>query len=454
MTHLAQRPVNAEIQARQTALLYRNVGLGQAVNIAVSTLLAYLGYISRPGLVILLWWLCVLALSFARYLLARRYAQVQPPAAAAAFWCRQYVRSTALAGAVWLVGGGLVMWGNSEPYRFLTGLALAGMVAGAVPVLAAVKAAFRVYAVPLVLGVALLTFASAAAPVDWVFGVMTLVFLGGALRSADYLHETLTEALALELEKDDLARRLERARDQAEAANRAKSAFIANMSHEMRTPLNGVLGMAELLALTPLDAEQREFVASVRASGAGLLDIINDILEFSRIEAGMVAPDDAPFDLDELLAATLKPLAAAAGAKGLQLTAPTAPAGAAGLSGDAARLRKVLAKLVGNAIKFTEHGSVRVTAEAEAPAADPDHVLLRFAIADTGIGIADDQRQAIFEAFTQADGSLTRKYGGTGLGLAICRQFVALMGGRLWLESEPGRGSTFFFTVRLGRVAA
>ncbi len=444
--------VNPEIRARQTALLYRNVGVAQTINVTVSGMIAYIGYLSRPGPVIVLWWLAVIGLSLVRLSLARSYAAAADPVAEADVWCRRYVNATTALAAVWLVGTAAVMVDNDDGYRLLTALGVAGMVAGAVPILSVVRNAFRLYAWIMLGGNAAVVLLTADSPLDWVFGTMGLAFLYAVLRSARYLNETVVGAIALELEKAELVKRLERARDAAEAANRAKSTFIANMSHEIRTPMNGVLGMAELLAMSRLDDEQRDFVATLRASGTSLLNVINDILDFSSVEAGLLKLEDLPFDLDELVRRALMPLQAEAAAKGLEFGMPRLPALPFGVSGDPVRLRQMLGILVGNAIKFTEHGAIAVALDVEEAAAD--HLVLRFSVADTGIGVDADQREEIFEAFTQADDSMTRKYSGTGLGLAICRQLARLMGGRVWLDSEPGRGSVFYFTVRLAKAAA
>lgn len=212
--------LNPEIRARQTALLYRNALVGLTVNTSVSALFAAIGYVSRPGYAIILWWLLMLGVSLSRYQLSARYNSVKPAPSEANSWNRRYIANTTAIAVLWLVGSGLVMWGNGDSYRYLSALVLAAMVAGAVPVLAPVKAAFRVYAIPMVGGVALLTFVGATGALDWVFGLMILIFLGGVLRSADLLHDTLTESMSLMMEKGGLVQHLERAKEAAEGANK------------------------------------------------------------------------------------------------------------------------------------------------------------------------------------------------------------------------------------------
>ncbi|MGA2600701.1 MAG: ATP-binding protein [Bryobacteraceae bacterium] len=270
-----------------------------------------------------------------------------------------------------------------------------------------------------------------------------------SLPEALFTYQQLAHDLELEKERvERMSRELIAVNRELERATRAKSDFLATMSHEIRTPLNAIIGMADVLSGTTLTSEQQKCVDVFQRNGVSLLNLINDILDLSKVESGKVELEVMPFDLADVIARAMEVVEVRSTAKGLTLRQTIGPGVPVFLAGDPNRLRQIVINLLGNSIKFTEHGGLEVQVESDPEDARPGS--LRFAISDTGIGIPADKIDQIFESFTQVDSSTTRKYGGTGLGLTISRQLVELMGGRIWVESMVGKGSTFFFTAKFG----
>ena len=276
------------------------------------------------------------------------------------------------------------------------------------------------------------------------------VFLVSQGRS---LHKAYWRQLWDRARESSRTKELELAKSAAEAASLAKSQFLANMSHEIRTPMHGVLGMAHLALASETLQESRQHVEILCGTAEGLLHVISDILDFSKLEAGKVTLEHIPFSLPRLMDEVSKLIGPQAAAKGLDLQCVTDKGVPAIVVGDSVRLRQVLVNLLGNAVKFTSKGSIRLEVSHIDPQGADQQVDLHFRVRDSGIGIPKEQQETIFEAFGQADSSVTRRFGGTGLGLTICSQLVQLMGGRIWVESTPGVGSTFHFTCAVGIAA-
>ena len=357
-----------------------------------------------------------------------------------------------LLAITWGVGGALVLPIVPFETTALILVILAGLIASALTTLAADPLSIRGF----VAGITLPVFVSLAMseqPHHVAASMVVAVFTLGMLLVARRAHLTLVDHLQVTARlavSEDAAKRAEgvmrEARDLAERVAQARSAFLANMSHEIRTPMNAVLGFVELILETDLSTEQRRALELVRSSSEALLMILNDILDYSKIEAEHLELESIPFDVSKVVHATASLLAVRAREKHLELLADVAPDVPRAVRGDPTRLRQVLMNLIGNAIKFTEQGEVVVSVIATAT---DGSATLRFAVRDTGIGIAPEHVRSVFREFTQADSTMTRRYGGTGLGLAISQRLVRLMGGEIGVKSEVGRGSEFSFTISL-----
>ena len=436
---------NPFVLSRQVELLYRNVRLGQITSIINASFLVWIaaGEIKTSSLFI--WWLLAIAIAGVRMFLAFRFDRQNDIERQlnVALWLKRAQEGAFVSGLVWAGGALLLTLNGSTILQLFSAFVMAGMIAGAVPILAANRQVFRSYAWPIVLAVAIGGMGKDALHIA--FSAMALLFLLISTRSADYFYDALQNTFRLEQEKDTLVEHLDQARLIAEQSNRAKTEFLANISHELRTPMNGIMGLSELLDLEDLSEDQRSLLTPMRQSSEKLLKLINQLIELSALEAGQIRPNKGPFSANHFLSILLQRYQATAASKGLSIN-HTEPDNLPDiLIGDIELLHKVFDHLVGNAIKFTDHGEIKVSIQVEQT--NPTSIHLKFSISDTGPGIAPEILPQLTGLFVQGDGSSIRKHEGVGIGLPIARKLIELLGGHLHIQSELGKGSEFSFTL-------
>lgn len=434
------------VKAEQVRLLYAQAHVGLLVTLVTSIVVTAMLWSAVDPTRLLLWQSTLIAVTLGRARLLWHYWHTTPAPEQLMRWGRRFVMWAGLTGVAWGLSGVLCFPSESLGHQFFLSLVLCGMGVGSVAVFASEFRAFFAFLLPTMLPITFRLFLQGDS-IYLALGSLSLVLMAALIALAHNLHRSLLESLRLRFENVALVQSLMVAKDRAEHASRIKSQFLANMSHEIRTPMNGVLGMTELLRGQALPDEARGYAEQAHASAKALLILINDILDLSKIEAGKVELERLAFAPHQVVTEVTSLFTAEAHKKGLRLLSDLQPTVPHTLYGDPYRLRQILTNLMGNALKFTHRGTVRLYVEAlDVP--EPGDIVLYFRVEDTGIGIAATTQEQLFQPFIQGDGSTTRQYGGTGLGLAISKQLVELMGGDIGVQSRPGEGSTFWFSVR------
>lgn len=459
-----------QILTAQVALLYERAGTSLPASAAAGLATSAMLVMATPSYGLLAWAIALAAITAGRFLLVRAYRRV---AAAAPFdpadWGERFVVVGALNGLAWGVGGALLLPEGVPHLEAALAIVVVGMGTAGLAPLAPLRVAYPAFLIPMVVPFAV-GLVVAGGPEHLFVGLAIGVFLIAMLAAGKNNTDLVERSLQLSAQNDDLVQEVTAARaatDQvnlglrreveqrlhaqevAEEASKAKSIFLANMSLEIRTPMHGLIGLTELLLGTDLTPDQRRLAETVRRSATSLLAVVNDVLDFSRIEANRLELDERTFDVRELLDEVCALLAEAAHGKGLALMSSVAPAVPALVIGDPDRVRQVLINVAGNAVKFTERGEVAIAIDAEEDAASRDRSMLSFSVRDTGVGIPPALADRAFEAFQQGDPVLPRPHGGTGLGLALAKRLVERMGGTIGFTSTPSQGTDFRFTVRV-----